>query len=133
MKPGQHFDDIDFDNFGFGGLGGAGAESHGRAKATTARDGVKVSLNCDNCGAPNILTIEWPEAIIISTGHLPPGWKVEQGYIRPEVGCASCRRLVSPGVTPDEASRWVKAAVHAKFVSPQQIQALMAQASRGMR
>ena len=128
----QHFSDVDVNQFGYGGLGGAGAEGHDRATAKPTAEGVKVALNCDNCGSPNILTIEWPEAIIISAGRLPPNWKVDQGYIRPEVGCANCRRLVTPGVTPDEAQRWVKAGINARFVDPKQAQGIVDQV-RGMR
>lgn len=126
-----HFSDVDLSSFGCGGLSGAAAENHSRAKAKTTADGVKISFDCDNCGAPNVLTIDWPEAIIISTGRLPRGWKLEQGYIRPEIGCAQCRRLVTPGVTPDEAKRWVTAGINARFVNAQQAQAIAQQAMRG--
>jgi hypothetical protein len=127
----QHFSDVDISQFGYGGLSGAGAESHDKATARPTAEGVKISLSCDNCGSPNILTIEWPEVIVISTGHLPHGWRVDQGYVRPEVGCANCRRLVTPGVTPDEAQRWVRAGISAQFVNPQQAQAIVQQATRG--
>jgi hypothetical protein len=127
----QHFADVDIDKLGYGGLSGIGAAEHGQASARPVQDGVKVALNCDNCGAPNVLTIEWPEAVIISTGHLPRGWKIQSGYIRPDLGCANCNRLVTPGVTPDEAHRWVKAGIAARFISPQQAQAIAQQAQRG--
>jgi hypothetical protein len=127
----SHFSDIDVSQFGFGGLGGAGAELHQKTTARTTKEGVKIALDCDNCGAPNILTMEWPEVIVIATGNLPPGWKLEAGYIRPEVGCASCRRLVTPGVTPGEAKRWVEAGINARFVDAQQAHAIAQQAARG--
>ena len=127
----EHFTDVDVTQFGYGGLGGAGADNHEKATARPTAQGVVIALNCDNCGSPNRLTIEWPEAIVISTGNLPQGWKIDQGYIRPDVGCANCRRLVTPGVTPDEAQRWVKAGISARFVNPQQAQAIVQQATRG--
>jgi hypothetical protein len=127
----RHFNDIDVNQFGYGGLGGAGAEAHQKTTARPSQEGVKIALSCDNCGAPNVMTIEWPEAIVIATGNLPPGWKVESGYIRPDLGCASCKRLVTPGVTPDEAKRWVTAGINAHFVSQQQANAIAQQAARG--
>lgn len=127
----RHFEDVDIDRYGFGGLGGAAAEDHSKAKAKPSKEGVKIALDCDNCGAPNIVTVEWPEAIVISTGNLPRGWKFERGYIRPDIGCGSCQRLVSPGITPDEAQRWVKAGINARFVDPRHAQALAQQAARG--
>lgn len=129
----KHFEDVDLDNLGYGGLGGAAVEDHNKAKAKPTRDGVQIKLSCDNCGAPNKLTVDWKEVIIISTGAIPPGWKYESGYIRPEVGCASCRRLVSPGITPDEALRWVKAGISAQFVNAQQAEQIAQQAKRGVR
>lgn len=127
----EHFEDIDTENLGFGGLGGAAIENLHKTTARPTKDGVKVKLDCSSCGAPNVMTIEWPEAIVISVGAIPPGWKYDSGYIRPEIGCAQCRRLLSPGVTPDEATRWVKAAVNARFVDPQQANALATRARKG--
>lgn len=127
----RHFSDVDVSQFGFGGLGGEGADMHQKTTARPARDGVKISLSCDNCGAPNILTVEWPEAVVISSGNLPPGWKLDGGYVRPEVGCASCRRLVTPGMTPSEAKRWVEAGINARFVSPQEANAIIQRVARG--
>lgn len=129
----QYFEDVDLSNLGYGALGGAAIEQHNSPKASPTPEGVRISLHCDHCGAPNVLTAEWPEVIFISAGALPRGWKYDQGHIRPEVGCALCRRLVSPGITPDEAQRWVRAAIHARFVMPQQADALVQQAKRGMR
>lgn len=131
MKNSEHFEDIDVDSMGFGGLGGAAVENHHKARAKPARDGVKIQLSCDNCGAPNVLTAEWPEVIFISAGAIPPHWEYERGYIRPKIGCAQCRRLVSPGMTPDEAKRYVIAGINAKFVNPQQAEAIAQQAKRG--
>jgi hypothetical protein len=128
----KYFEDVDLDGMGYGGLGGAAVEDHNRVRARPTREGVKLQLACDNCGAPNIMTIEWPEAIVISAGALPPGWKYDQGYIRPEVGCAQCRRLVSPGVTPDEAKRWVTAGINAKFIDAGQANALVQRAAQGI-
>lgn len=127
----QHFDDLDLSSFGYGGLNGTGAEGHTRATAKPMPDGVKISLNCDNCGVPNILTIDWTEIVVISTGHLPSGWKIDQGHFRPEVGCASCRKLVTPGVTADEAGRWLRAGVNARFVDPAKANAIAQQVARG--
>lgn len=127
----RHFSDIDIQQFGHGGLAGEGAEAHQKTTARPAQEGVKVSLHCDNCGAPNVVTIEWPEAIVISTGNLPPHWKVEAGHMRPDLGCAHCRRQIPLGVTPSEAERWVKAGINARFVNPQQAQSIVQQAARG--
>src|SRR5690606_9981256 len=108
-----------------------GAPHDVQSRRTFTQAGVKVRLDCTSCGAPNVMTIEWPEAIIISVGAIPPGWKYDQGYIRPEIGCAQCRRLLSPGVTPSEAERWVKAGINARFVNPQQAQAIATKARGG--
>jgi len=133
----HHFQDIDLNNLGFGGLagglGGDAAANHSRVKAKPTQEGVAFSLECDNCGAPNVVTASWPEIIVISAGAIPKGWKYEAGYIRPEVGCGSCRRLVSPGVTPGEAQRWVNAGINARFVNGQQANQIAAQAKRGVR
>jgi hypothetical protein len=128
MNPEQskYFEDVDVESMGFGGLGGSAVENHHKAKAKPTRDGVKIALDCGTCGSPNIMTVDWQEAVVISQGAIPPNWVYEQGYIRPEVGCAQCRRLVSPGVTPDEAKRWVTAAVNARFIAPQQVQQIIA-------
>lgn len=131
MRNNEHFDDLDINAFGNGGLGGAGAEAHARTSARPVKEGVKVSCNCDSCGAPNLFIIAWPEAIILSTGRLPKGWKVDQGYIRPELGCVRCNKVLGAGVTPSESGRWVKAGINARFVNPQQAQALANQAMRG--
>lgn len=130
MSQKQYFDDVDVDSLGFGGLGGAAIENHHRANARPTAEGVKVKLDCQTCGAPNVMTISWPEAVIIAHGAIPPEWEYVQGYIRPKVGCAQCRKLVATGVTPDEAARWVKAAQNARFITPQQIQAISAQIKR---
>lgn len=127
----EHFEDIDTESLGFGGLGGSAIENLHKTTARPTQAGVKVRLDCTSCGAPNVMTIEWPEAIIISVGAIPPGWKYDQGYIRPEIGCAQCRRLLSPGVTPSEAERWVKAGINARFVNPQQAQAIATKARGG--
>lgn len=130
-KYSEHFGDLDLDNMGFGGLSGDAVENHNKARSKTAADGVKIQLACDHCGAPNVMTIDWPEAIIISAGAVPPGWKYELGYIRPQTGCGSCRRLVSPGITPEEAKRWVTAGINARFVDPVKANTLVQQAARG--
>jgi len=131
MNPEQakYFEDVDTENMGFGALGGSAVENHHRVKAKPTQEGVQVKIDCDSCGAPNVMTILWPEAIVISVGAIPPNWRFDRGYIRPQVGCGQCRRLVSPGVTPDEAERWVRAAISAKFVPAQKAQALAKQAA----
>ncbi len=134
MKNPEHakyFEDVDVDNLGFGALGGGAIENHERAGAKPRREGVVVSVNCQHCGTPNRMTIEWPEAIIISAGAIPQGWEYHEGYIRPRVGCGSCKHLVSPGITPDEAARWVRAGINAKFVNAQQAQQIVNQARAG--
>lgn len=127
----DHFEDIDTETFGYGALGGEAIDNFHRTSAKPTQAGVQIKLDCESCGTPNILTVEWPEAIIISVGAIPRGWEYDQGYIRPKSGCAHCRRLVSPGITPGEAERWVKAGINARFVDPQQAQAIALNARKG--
>src|SRR5690606_11011146 len=115
----------------FGGLGGSAIENLHKTTARPTQAGVTVRLDCPPCGPPNVMTIEWPEAIITSVGAIPPGRKYDQGYIRPEIGCAPCRPLLPPGATPSGAERWVKAGINARFVNPQQAQAIATKARGG--
>ena len=126
----NHFADVDVESMGYGGLGGMAVENLHKAKAKTTAAGVLVKLDCGTCGAPNVMTIDWPEAIIISAGAIPRGWTLDRGHVRPEIGCGQCKRLVTPAVTPDEAQRWVKAGIAARFVNPQQAQQIVQQATR---
>lgn len=131
MSQKQYFDDVDVEGLGFGGLGGPAIDNLHRSNARPTAAGVKVKLDCQTCGSPNVMTIEWPEAVIIAHGAIPAGWAYEKGYIRPGIGCGSCRKHVDAGVTPDEAARWVKAAQNARFITPQQIQAISAHIKKG--
>lgn len=128
----EHFEDIDLESIGFGGLGGLAADNLTKSTAKTTPGGVDVKLNCGNCGVPSVMTIEWPEAIVLSAGAIPPGWKYINGHIHPtDVRCKSCVRNVSPGVTPDEAKRWVTAGVNARFVNPALVQTILSKVRQG--
>ena len=94
----KHFEDVNLDALGFGGLGGLGSAHHVKTNAKPTREGVKMSVNCDHCGAPNIILVEWPEAVIISQGRMPGGWKYIQGYVQPQIGCNQCQKVSAPGV-----------------------------------
>lgn len=127
----EHFADLDLGSMGYGALSGSGVESHQKLRSKTKKDGVEIALNCDACGMPSLMTITWPEAIVISAGKLPPGWRYTEGYLQPDIGCKQCRTQVPVGVTPEEAKRWVVSGVQARFVDGQQADALYQQATRG--
>jgi len=129
----KHFEDVNLDALGFGGLGGLGSAHHVKTNAKPTREGVKMSVNCDHCGEPNIILVEGPEAVIISQGRMPGGWKYIQGYVQPQIGCNQCQKVSAPGVTPDEATRWVKAALSARFIDPSMVAAIAQRAQHGMR
>lgn len=130
---GDVFSDVVSDLSGFGSLAGAAMNKHERADAQVKREGVHMHAACDNCGAHNVVIAEWPEVIFIATGRIPPvGWKLDQGYVRTDMGCRGCNRLLPIGVLPDEAGKWTRAAISAQYVSPQTAEGIAAQA-RAMR
>lgn len=126
----EHFSDIpelmsedDGSRNVFGMLGGEGTQSHYTTHERASAQGVSYLLHCDRCGTRNEVQIFWQEMIIVGHSHLPPGWQYREGRLYPDVGCAnpSCRNVTSVQITPDEAARHVKAAVAARYITPQQV------------
>lgn len=131
-----NFRDVDLSQFGFGALGGAGAEEHYQARATLDPNGVWYQAPCDNCGQPNGILINWNEFVYSANRLLPPGWQPHAGGMHPNVGCQQCRALMLLTITPDEAQRQLKAGVMANFVQEAQVAAMsqqLAQRSHGIR
>jgi hypothetical protein len=126
---GDHFSDVTSDLGGYGSLGGAGIGAHERTEAKVTQEGVNLHAHCDNCGVHNVVIAEWPELVFIAEGKLPPnGWKFEQGHVRTAIGCRGCRRELPIGVVPDEAGKWVRAGVSARYIAPNVVQHLASQA-----
>ena len=111
---------------GFGALGGEGAEAHYTCKVTNdpGKKGRVFQVDCDNCGQPNQVMLNWDEFIFAMSGAVPPGWLYSRAHraLHPNVGCASCNGLMMIVFTPDECKRHLDAGVAQKAVSPQYIQ-----------
>lgn len=107
---------------GFGIFEGSlGAQQHYQVKTLPlTREGVPFELNCDTCGRPQQITLEWTQladaARAPQTGNLPtdPATRMEWGYDKrtmrmfPRFGCAGCRREIAFSITPDEAARLLR-------------------------
>lgn len=133
----NHFTDDDRELAADGILSGSGSASTSKLSSKPIRDGYQISVSqCPGCGIPNLVTLEWPEVVFISQGVPPNMWVYDQGRIRLNAGCPSCRQLLPITVTPDEATKWVNAAISMRFIpaaAVQQIAAQAVQARAGVR
>jgi len=113
----------------FGSLAGGGTDNHFQTQTTSGREGVSYKIHCDNCGLPNVVTVDWQEMVIVGSGMAPHGWKYENGRLFPNLGCGNgnCGYICTVTVTPDEAARHVNAALQAKVVTPQFVESIRRQ------
>lgn len=118
---------------GLGILSGDAIKTHDTAKVRPNPDrvGIDIVASCIYCGRENTITIEWAEMIIVSMGRTPPNWQYdpENGMWRPYLGCPSCKRAITAGLTPDECKRHVHAGIAAGSLRPEQANAIAAQVS----
>jgi hypothetical protein len=138
MPNEDHFNDVvdEVNGRDFGSLGGEGMSYHDTAKSQLAPDGVATRIRCEQCGTTNMLTVEWPELVILSQSQLPPGWMLVKGNAVPNVGCRNggCRSMLRVGFTPDEATKHLKAGIAANKISGAQVQQMVQQVqARGAR
>lgn len=111
---------------GYGVLAGEGLDELDRVETEVKREGVVFQLKCPDFGHANGILVAWPALILLANQQLPPGWKkTAAGRAYPNVGCRQCRVLCTMEVTPDEAGRYVKQALAAGIVHPQQVQQVM--------
>jgi hypothetical protein len=113
-----------------GVLGGEGADFLEKVTTQTTPAGIESKAPCGQCGRPQIITVEWPEAVVGSLSLMPPNWEYDQqsASIYPNVGCASCRYQMKLLFTPQELKRLVKQAIDQGEVNPQVIHSLYQQA-----
>lgn len=128
----QHFSDVPElagDDDRFGSLAGEGTDRHFSAHVAPNKGGVSYKLNCDNCGTPNEILLEWPELIIVASQKVPPNWRYKDGMLYPDVGCAhpGCGYITSVQITPDEAARHVKSGLAAQRISQPQVDHILRQ------
>jgi hypothetical protein len=116
----------------FGSLAGGGTSNHFGTQTSNAREGMQYKVHCDNCGTPNLITVNWQELIIVGSGMVPPGWKYENGRLFPNLGCANgnCGFICTVNITPDEASRHVNAAIQAQVINSDFVHQVRAQLGR---
>lgn len=131
-----HFSDVPelvSENERFGLFQGDGTDNHFQVQQSPTRAGVDYKVHCDNCGTPNVITVDWNELIFIGSSRLPPGWHYDNGRMYPNVGCANgnCNYICSIQITPDEAAKHVHAALQAQVVSPQHVAAVRRQLGLG--
>lgn len=122
----EHFSDVPElagEDTRFGVFSGDGTSNHFSVQSSNAQEGVQYKVHCDNCGTPNVITVDWRELIILGSSRLPQGWRYEGGRMYPNVGCANgnCNYICAMQITPDEAARHVHAAVQAQVITGEQV------------
>lgn len=127
----DHFNDIDLERqAGFGVFAGMGAEDQFSTSHAIVPTGVRNEVKCTTCGTRQHCFISWDELIFVSQGVPPPGagqsppWAYVQRYgaMHPNTPCCSCgRQDALLLLTPDEASRHLKAGQQAGLVAPEYV------------
>ena len=81
--------------------------------------GMHFTFQCDTCAQRLTIVVPWIELVMLSTGQVPPGWVYSHrhGTVHPELRCHQCgnENIMTMGL--DEATRHVRAGVHAGYVS----------------
>lgn len=129
MSKRRDFDDVQELRTGsLGVLGGEGADFLEKVKTETTPEGIVSTCPCGQCGRPQVITVEWPEAVVGSLGFMPPNWEHDQrsGAIFPNVPCGSCRYQLPLLFTPQELKRLVHSGVQAGDVDPNLVNAVVA-------
>ena len=108
------FDDVqELRNESLGVLGGEGAAYLEKVKTEVTPAGIVSQCPCGQCGKPNIITVEWPEAIVGSQKLKPRDWELDTDKssgkvsIFPNVPCATCHYQLKLLFTPQELSRLI--------------------------
>lgn len=117
----EDFNDVqELRNKSLGVLGGEGADFLEKVKTETSPAGIESTCPCGQCGRPQVITVEWPEAVVGSMALMPPNWEHDQqsGSIYPNVGCGSCRYQLKLLFSPQELKRLVKQGIDQGDVNP---------------
>lgn len=110
MSKRQDFDDVqELRNGSLGVLGGEGADFLEKVKTETTPAGIESTCPCGQCGRPQIITVEWPEAVVGSMALIPRNWELDTptNSIFANVGCGSCRYQLKLLFSPQELKRLV--------------------------
>lgn len=114
MSRQEAFDDVqELRNKSLGVLGGEGADFLEKVKTEISRQGVTSTCTCGQCGKPQQITVEWPEAVIGSLALMPPHWQLDppSRQIFPNVPCGSCQYQLKLLFSPQELKRAVNAGI----------------------
>lgn len=114
MGKSDFFSDVqELKDNSLGVLGGEGAEFLEKVKTEIDRKGITSTCPCGQCGRPQQITVEWPEAVIGSLALLPPGWELDNQsrQIYANIGCGSCQYQLKLLFSPQELKRYVIAGV----------------------
>lgn len=138
MSRKQDFDDVqELRNGSLGVLGGEGADFLEKVKTEIKPEGIVSVCPCGQCGRPQAITVEWPEAVVGSLSLMPPNWGHDEqsGNIYANVGCGSCRYQLKLLFSPQELKRHIMTGINQGDVSQQYIGNLVAQtkAHAGLR
>lgn len=113
----DYFDDVpELQQAQFGSLGGEGSAALEKSTTKVTPAGIETHCSCGQCGLPNIVTVEWNEAVVGSQAAVPEGWKVNraQGALSPYMDtlCRGCNYWLELLFTPAELDRYVNTAVN---------------------
>lgn len=122
----DYFDDVpEAQQAQFGSLGGEGSAALEQTRTKVTPSGIETHCSCGQCGTPNIVTVEWKEAVVGSQAAVPEGWKVnrEQGALSPFIDtmCRSCGYWLELLFTPAELDRYVNTAVNQGILNGQAV------------
>lgn len=126
----QDFDDVqELRNGSLGVLGGEGADFLEKTKTETTPQGIDTTCTCGSCGRPNVITVEYGEAITGSENLMPEHWQFDKTSrsIFPDIGCANCRYQLKLLFTPQELKRLVQQAVNDGTLNPGYVNQMVAQ------
>lgn len=117
---------------GSGILSGEGESFHNRVKGAISRDGsgFDYQIRCDKCGQTLVVTVSWPELIIMGQGQLPANgeWRHDpsHGCFVPAQGCPRDGDHIRLGITPDECNRNLQSGIASRKITREEIQRFLA-------
>jgi hypothetical protein len=129
MSRKKDFDDVqELRNGSLGVLGGEGSDFLEKVKTEVKPEGIVSTCPCGQCGRPQEITVEWPEAVVGSLKLLAPNWNFDEpsGNIYANVGCGSCNYQLKLLFSPNELKRHIMTAIQQGDVNPQDIARLVA-------
>lgn len=124
MAKEEFFNDVqELRDGSLGVLGGDGAAYLEKTKTETTTKGIETACPCGSCGKPNVITVEYGEAITGGEGLIPDHWEFDQksGSIFPNVGCAHCNYQLKLLFTPKELKSLMSRAVNEGVVDGNQV------------